>query len=678
MSIPGFGGGGGSPVGGVRPSMTRGRMGGSYAGGMSYPSPFFDVAQTWLPRTIKEMFKYCRYYFLTNPLINATVFKLSEYAVTDLVVEHQDPEVVKLWTEFLQEVLRIRSFQIETGLDYNTFGNALVGVSCPFDKYLRCKSCGFQSKASSLRTHWKTTNHAFRLTCPKCTVTGDAVVRDVYLKKASGIKLIRWNPEDVEITYNDITGNYTHYYNIPNRIKNDITIGRKEVIEQIPQLFIDSLKEQKGLVFSPDSLFHLRRPTLAGEDRGWGVPLLMPVLKDTHYLQIMKKAQESILLEHIVPLRILFPQAASGSADPYTSVNLGDWRDHVAKEIMQWRMDNNYIPILPLPIGNQTIGGDGRALLLSSEIQSWSEQIMVGLGVPREFLMGGMSYAGTNVSMRMLENQFLRYIQRQLQLVHFVIRQVAYFMDWPMVKVRFKPFKMADDIQRKAYLLQLNQAQKISDRTLLADADLDIGEENAAMIEEVEGRMEAVRRNQVAMAAIQGEASVVMSKYQVKAQQAQAAAQASPPAQGEPGGPETQQPGGAPGGEVAEAGQIPGGAEAQPTFDQQTQSPLNAGQNMQAQGNLNVDLRGIAMQHAQMLAPLPPEMQQQGLQNLRAQSPALAGLVEQLLSTLGDGGSDVGAPPSKGGLGAAGAATQTINMKPLPDKLPPRRAAGII
>ena len=96
----------------------------------------------------------------------------------------------------------------------------------------------------------------------------------------------------------------------------------------------------------------------------------------------------------------------------------------------------------------------------------------MGMGVPREFLEGGLSYAGTNVSMRMLENAFIGYISRQRQFANWVMQRIANYMEWPEASIRFKPFKMADDIQRKAYLLQLNQAQKISDTTLLADADL--------------------------------------------------------------------------------------------------------------------------------------------------------------------------------------------------------------
>src|SRR5579862_6533299 len=93
------------PASGLRFASTRGRIQGSNVQGVNYPSPFFDVAHTFLPTTIKQLFKWCRYYFLTNPLINATVFKLSEYPVTDIIIEHESPSIVKLWTEYFHDHL---------------------------------------------------------------------------------------------------------------------------------------------------------------------------------------------------------------------------------------------------------------------------------------------------------------------------------------------------------------------------------------------------------------------------------------------------------------------------------------------------------------------------------------------------------------------------------------------
>lgn len=653
---------------------TRGRVQGSPANGVNYPSPFFDVAHTYLPNTVKQLFRWCRYYFLTNPLINATVFKLSEYPVTDIIIDHPESRVRRRWEEYFQDHLRFRAMQVEFGLDYHTYGNTLVSMGFPFKKYLKCTTCRFQERADKIRQHWVFTNTAFRLTCPACGSTGDAEARDVYYKNASGINVIRWNCEHVEINYNDATADTTHFYTIPPQVRNDIVIGKKDIVEGVPQVFIQAIRQQKGIVFSKDNLFHMKRATLAQQDRGWGIPLILPVLKDTFYLQIMKKAQEAILLEHIVPLRVLFPQAGSGSSDPYTTINLMDWRDHVASEIARWRYDNNYIPILPLPIGNQTIGGDGRALLLTQEIQLWSEQIMVGMGVPKEFLLGGMSYAGTNVSMRMLENAFIGYILRQKQLANWVMQRVSAYMGWPRASVRFKPFKMADDLQRKAFLFQLNQANKVSDTTLLADTDLNQEDEDDVMIRETAKRLQATKLQQMAMAQIQGEASVIMAKYQAKAQQTTQEIMMSGAAPGEPGAPDQ--------GGLAMPGMPAGqpGAEGAAGVPAAAQSGLNAGQSLsvpQEQGGeqapMGVDIQQMATMLAEQYVQLGPDEQQMAMQNLEAQSPELAQMVLQEVHRL----QASGAGPHQIG-GAIGQAAAGVDMRAQPEQRPARRVAAIV
>lgn len=668
MGLGGFGGSSSN-----RFTQTRGRIQGNGMHGVNYPSPFFDVAHTYLPKTVKEMLKWCRYYFLTNPLINATVFKMAEYPVTDLLIDHSNVNLKEQWLEYFQDHLGYRAFIIEVGLDFFTYGNAFISIGYPFKKYLTCTSCKFSKSADKIRSSWQFTNYNFRMTCPQCGRTGDAAVRDYYFRNPSGIKLIRWNPEDIEIKYNDITGEYTHFYTIPAAVRSDIIVGKKDVLEGIPQVFLAALREQKGIVFSKDNLFHMRRPTLASHDRGWGIPLLLPVLKDVFYLQLMKKAQEAILLEHIVPLRILFPQAGSGTSDPYTTINLVEWREHVSAEIARWRLDNNYIPVMPLPLGNQTVGGDGRALLLAGEIQQWSEQIITGMGVPREFLLGGMSYAGTNVSMRMLENAFINYLSRHKALARWVMQEVSSFLKWPRANIRFKPFKMADDLQRKALDLQLNQANKLSDTTLLSSMDYDQMEENKIMEKETASRLQATKAQQLAMAEIQGEQQLIMNKYQVKAQQAMAEAQQAPAAPGEPGGP-GDAGAGTPGGQVAQdpsqqaPGEAPGGQQQQqqqqPAPMTAMQSPLKSEQRMATGQAGSVDLPSLAMMQANTVAGLPPADQVRAIENLRSQSPELADMVLQILRSRGI---NVGEGVSPG-----------TDMRPLPDKLPPRRAASVV
>jgi hypothetical protein len=287
-------------------------------------------------------------------------------------------------------------------------------------------------------------------------------------------------------------------------------------------------------------------------------------------------------------------------------------------------------------------------------MQHWSEQIIAGMGVPRELVFGGMQYSGTNVSMRMVENAFLGYIMRQLHMLKWIIRNIATFLDWPIPNVRFKPFKMADDLQRKAFLAQLNEAGKLSDTSLLSECDYDQEDENDIMLRETSARLEATKKQQLAMAEIQAEQQLIMAKSQAKAQQVQMEAQQAPIAPGEPGGPEGQMAGGSPGAQGVEAG-----AGVPQTPQQEMSSPLGMGSRQPTNGGqANID----PMQIAQMISSMPPDQQQMAIENIKAQSPELAEVVMQILMQMQQGGG--------GGM--------PVDNRPLPEKLPPRRSTPSI
>lgn len=806
-----------------RVSRTSSRIGGGVEG-VTYPSPFFDLAHTFLPPTIKAMFQWCRYYYLTNPLIAAVINKMAEYPITDIVIDSDNKGLKDQWEGFFQNDVQLRSTLIEIGLFYFCYGNAIISISHPFTKWLKCKSCNHAVQAKKAKYQFRDNN--YYLECKRCGTSGDADVYDQSLKTPRGTKLIMWNPEDINISYNSISGRATYYYKMPTQLLNEIAMGKRETVEQIPQIFIDSVRRKEMITLNSDNVFHLRRPSVFtnDRDRGWGSPIMLPVLKDTFYLQIMKKAQETILSERIVPLTAIFPQQGSATADPYcvsldtlietrngikpaatvlesdylrshtgqwrkinaivdrvidpdeyvykitvgslpdypftiseehpvlaanddltrswikakdlkvgdyvcypvnndrpastsshmdrivntrirllsmgivsevkidkdvgayltisddqmdylvgtakqnklpdyamikddylylkiqeikgasdgrivrgfdmdedksfcvlgvathnTTTNLLSWRDAVSSEIQKWRIDRNYLPIFPIPLGHQVIGGDGRALLLSNEIKIWTEHIITGLGVPFELISGSLSWSGSNVSLRMLENQFLRYMSYISQFINrFLIKRMAAYLSWPVITTRFKPLKMAEDMQNKAYLFQLSQAGKISDATLLQTSDLNPEEEYELRRKEIKAQLTAIKEEQLAQAEIAGEAAVIQAKYQAKAQNtmAQEATQAQQGLQGT-----------APG----EPGEDVGAQPVDPMTQQQQSGPME---------QIVSKLRSVA-----------PDVQQRILQQIGQTNPQLASTVSSMLGS------------KSAGL-------------PLPEQRPPRRGPG--
>jgi len=635
-----------------RPVTTEGGRG----FGIRYPSPFFDISQQFLPSNQHELHKWCRYYFLTNPVINAACSKMAEYPVTPLIFETDDPEIVKLYKK-VEDHLKLRSFQVEVGLDYFVYGNAFVSVFLPFEKYLICASCGARYRAKTNRFRYKWRDSRFYLHKCDCGQEGYAKQHDVYIRSFRQIRLVRWNPENIDIKHNEITGKTKYYFRLPKSVINDIKLGDCDEIESLPLEFLEAARANKSLLFSEDNLYHLKRPTIAQKDQGWGTPLIFPLLKDAFYLQVMKKANEAILMENIVPMRMIFPgQNTGGNEGPYGAYNLTNWKRRVDEEINMWKRDHNYIPVLPVNIGFQQIGGQGRALLMYQEMRLLAEQMLAGAGIPVEFIFGGLQWSGSSTSLRALENMFLGYNKQRHELINiFIMGKIASFMEWPKISSRFDKFRMADDLQRSMFYLQLNQAQKISDHRLMEELGEDFDLESERMREEIKKQLQANRRMQVASADIQGEAQLRTSRYQAKAQalslraqgQAQmevqqAAQQAAaqqgampqnPAAQQQPVPDQAQQTPGLPEGATAydENAAAPN-ASGMPTAMASAQSPIQPGSG-------GVDLRYIAQRAASFLRTLKKEQGEeamyQALQQMQTENPPLYQLVIQLMNDRG-------------------------------------------
>lgn len=618
-----------------------------------YPNPFFDLAQAYLPKTVKDLFRWCRYYAITNPLIGTVIHKMSAYPITELVYEGLNPGVQLQWQELFEDRLRIRPFLIEANLDKQCYGNSFVSVGFPFRKYLTCKGCGARKPIERVKK-WRLRNYTFHIEC-ECGYNGEATAKDQYTKSLSGIRLIRWNPERISIRYNEATGERTYFYDIPPSVRNDVTNSHAPVVERVPQIFIEAIKHKKSIILKNDHVFHASRPSVSGNSGGWGTPLLFRVLKDVFYLQLLKRAQEAIFLGYTTPMRIFYPAPQSASGDPFQMMNLGNWKDRIGKEIGRHRRDPLYIPVFPIPVGYQNVGGEGKALMLSQEIRVWSEHIISGMGVPPELLFSGVSWSGSNVSLRMLENEFLGDRKDNLALVRFIMRQIAAHLGWLKITLRFKPFKMADDLQRAAFDLQLAQQKKLSFQTLLEGRDYDFNQEQDRVKKELPNELELGRKQQEYQAETAGRSQVTQTQYQVKAQQLLAAAQPQQPEMGQEGGQPAQQ-----GGE--QAPQQGGEAPARPSVGGddaivRMSSPLNAQSvplQVSSDGGLhggNMDMQAVAARIASQISGAPREQQGLMLSSLKVKDPNLYALALQYLN-------------------------RPQAAKPLPEHLPPRRGPG--
>ena len=416
-----------------------------------YPHPFFDQGQAYLPTSVKNMFHWCRFYFLTNPAVHAAITKMAEYPVTPIIFKTENDALRKKYQE-ISRLLGLKTFRVEVGLDYYTYGNAYASLMFPFTKFLVCGECGTRSSIKDPKTKYKWVSSKYQLTCRHCGHIGFAKPHDQYRKSIRGIRLMRWNPEAIDIKFDEITGQTTYLYDIPKSTLNEI--AGKKALENLPDVFIQAARKRSGSC-SPSQPLSLRdrccrrrvKASACSFDAGPQRPSLP---WDTSLTRGV--AQEHRTSAHRLSA------GRTATSDPYSMVNLGEWKKEVQRQLSQWKIDPNRIPVMPLPLGYQTIGGNGRALVLHNEYRVWSEHIVAGMGVPPEFVFGGIQYSGTNLTMFQLQNKFLSYIEDQRELVFdFIFKRIAAFMDYPDIDGDFRPFKMADDLQRTMLYFQLVQ-----------------------------------------------------------------------------------------------------------------------------------------------------------------------------------------------------------------------------
>lgn len=290
----------------------------SATGVVKYPNPFFDLSNNYIPKNIKTLFKYCKTFFYTSGFLRNVITKLTEYPITDLLFSTTvSKDTREKYLFAFNRKLKLKSFLIEIGLDYFTYGNCFISTYLRPKRFLTCPNCKLSLPYDDFQTLGLKN---FRLvgSCPSCKQGGlEFTIDDQYVKSIDNFKLIRWSPENIDIDYNPLTGTSIYYYAIPAKIKTALLKGDKVLLKEIPAVFLESLRTHKSIRLDENNLFHFKRPTLAEDDMGWGKPLILPALKEIYYLQTLKRGNEAISHEHVVPKKSIFP-ANTTTLDPYS------------------------------------------------------------------------------------------------------------------------------------------------------------------------------------------------------------------------------------------------------------------------------------------------------------------------------------------------------------------------
>lgn len=451
----------------------------------SQGSPLFDFLTAFAPRKLKDLFRLCEYLYFNSAQIYAAMQKFCTYPITDIVYETQNQALKDYYEDLHNKTLKTKRILIRAAIDKFVYGNAFFSMYAPFVRFLQCPKCATLTNIQLVTYRFKLKKLQFNYQCVGCKTRVDAYednVLDRKITRKDRISVIRWDPKLMDIDYNPITGHSEYYYTIPKEIKERCAKGNKHLVDTMPMEFLRAIRDDKIFKFSEGQVFHMRMDAPAGIEAQWGFPPLASTIKLFFYAAVLRKANEAIALDYIVPLRIISPRQTSANADPMTTISLSRWTDEMKGSVRKWRRDPLHIMWSPVPAEVTHLGGQARALMTLGEVQAAEDNIIAAMGLPKEFIYGGFSAMGSGIQLRVLENQLIHQTSDLNDLLQWITDKCAKQLGRSAVQASLAPFRFIDDIQQKMSLLQLNGADPtsgpwISKRTLGEAFDIDPADE---------------------------------------------------------------------------------------------------------------------------------------------------------------------------------------------------------
>jgi hypothetical protein len=330
-------------------------------------------------------------------------------------------------------------------------------------------------------------NWAFQAKCPQCGWTGTFERVDRRSVEEDKPRIIRWSPHEIRLQHHPVSHEVAYYWIPPSDIKREVRKGNPFYLESTPWEIVQTLKTDKWFQFNKGVIYHFKEETVAGlRNAGWGIPRVLANFKQAWYVQVLKRYNEAIGLDYIIPFRIITPGKGSGSGevDPLYHVNAGAFMGKVMGMIRKHRRDPTQWNALPFPIDYRALGGEGQDLAPVDLINAGMDEFLNAMGVPAEMYRGTLQVQAAPMALRLFERTWTHFVSAMNGWINWFFDTVTDLLNWEKISGRLQPTTLAEDIEKKQVQLQLAAAQQISKQTAFSPFGIDWREEVRRMFEE--------------------------------------------------------------------------------------------------------------------------------------------------------------------------------------------------
>ena len=458
------------------------------------PYPWEETISRRAPITIRDALYWCEYVALANQTLAAALRKLVAFFVTEVEVSGTGRDEQKKIKDYLYNVLNIENVLNIIGLDYLVYGNVFITIWQPTYKVVTCRSCGFHTPfynyALDPANNYSYKNHEIHLKCCKCGYQGVWDAAELLNRNQDALSILRWNVHDMQIAYDLFTNRREFIYKIPGEYRAVIESGSALAIDSTPKEFIEAVKSNQEFRFAKDKIIHLYEPALGGlRVYGWGLSPIIHNFRQTFYIEVLRRANQEICMDYIIPLRIISPEPRSSApefGDPNLVSNLSSVNSSLSSIISSWRKDATGWYACPFPIRYQVLGAEGQRIIPEPILRQANMDLISSLGLPVEFYTGSLSNQAAPVALRLLEGTWTSLSRILNTFLRSLASTLSRTYSWDKFDLKLQRPSMADDINKQMAKLQLAMAGVISQTTGLQSVGLSQEEELDKKVEETE------------------------------------------------------------------------------------------------------------------------------------------------------------------------------------------------
>lgn len=454
------------------------------------PNPFFTISNQFMPRNFKELLRWADYIITQSPTAAEVIRKHATYPITDFIFDTDNEEHKKRYLKWTK-ILHLKTVLNEIGFNYYTRGNVFVSVYLPFIRWVKCRACQTDHNLSHTGSVKFTTNGVFSGTCPKCSSKGVFDVRDEMTRSENEMSIISWDPHCIVTNHNPVTNKSEFYFQIPASMRKKILLGDPMFISTLPLAMLQAAVQKKQFKFNSRSIFHLRNLSVGKTEEGLSIPPIMAIYSLVFHQAMMRRANEAIASEHMTPMRVIFPQTNGSNGDPVVTMSMAGFVSNMETNIRKFKHDPNHQILSPVPIGYESIGGEGKSMLVAQELQLAEETILMSLGVSRELMAGTVNWTSSTVGLRLLKNSMENYVRQIQELIDWIFDIITGFLKVSRVNVSLSPFQLSDDDLLKQLLPSFIDKGVVSKTTALASVGIDYLKELDKKVKEAEAEAKA-------------------------------------------------------------------------------------------------------------------------------------------------------------------------------------------